>query len=183
MNSLHSAMFPRGARRTADSHNAILTSFLAGGPDAIAQRLFSKWSVLRRQVRPDRMHCLIMGFDRAAHQNLFNMLRSGRTWSCEKPCDVSALADATRIDPGFTHLIVNLDAFHDLGAAVTHLVAFRKQRPQVVVILISENVIADDFGTERKCICDATLRAPVSRNRLSQAMAAANQNNAMAPHS
>jgi hypothetical protein len=78
-----------------------------------------------------------------------------------------ALADA---ELGFSVVIVDIDAFDDIETAVDSLVEFRRKAPSSVVVLVSSKVGGDDFGSERLPICDVTLRAPLSAERLKQAV-------------
>lgn len=79
------------------------------------------------------------------------------------------------IGPEFTHILVNIDAFDDLEAAVDALSAFRRRFCHVV-ILCSAHVAHDDLGNERSVICDASLRLPVSSRRLLQGLVTASAN-------
>lgn len=85
------------------------------------------------------------------------------------------LPNAGRMGAAFTHFLVNLDAFDDLETGVDVLSAFRK-RCGHVVILCSERVADDDLGAERAAICDATLKLPVSLERLRRGLRAASAN-------
>lgn len=73
-------------------------------------------------------------------------------------------------------MIINLDAFSDIDVAIDLLLSFRKQRPDVIVLIASTDVIKDDLGSERIRICDVTLRMPISSQRLLGGLEAAKVN-------
>lgn len=75
----------------------------------------------------------------------------------------------------FSHVVVNLDAFEDLETAVTRMISYRQRCPQVGVILMSDLVSGDDFGSDRRPIADVTLRAPVTVDRMRRALRAASE--------
>ena len=86
------------------------------------------------------------------------------------------LSDLDMENSGNTSLFVDVDAIGDLEDAVDELITFRKQYPNVVVVMISAFVLSDDFGTYRQLICDATLRSPVSQSRVKSGLMAAKIN-------
>lgn len=65
-------------------------------------------------------------------------------------------------------LVVNVDAF-DLGDIVDTLIAFRRNAPEVSVIILSAAFGGDEFQGERKAICDISLRLPLSFRRVQRA--------------
>jgi len=92
-------------------------------------------------------------------------------------CDTLSLSDVDVDDAKTTVLLVNVDTLGDVEDAVDELIAFRKQYPAVIVMMVSACVLGDDFGTYRQLICDATLRSPISQTRLENGLAAAMENN------
>jgi CheY-like chemotaxis protein len=69
-------------------------------------------------------------------------------------------------------LIFDLDLSDDLQACIDDLVIFRKTCTVIPILLISETVSRDEFSDYRRAIGDATLRKPVSEDRLLAAIAA-----------
>ena len=65
-------------------------------------------------------------------------------------------------------LVVNVDAF-DLVEIVDALISFRRQSPDVSVIILSAAFGGDEFQGERKAICDVSLRLPLSARRIQRA--------------
>lgn len=65
-------------------------------------------------------------------------------------------------------LVINVDAF-DLVEVVDTLLAFRRESPEVSVIIVSAAIRGDEFQGERKAICDVSLRLPFSRRRIQRA--------------
>lgn len=80
---------------------------------------------------------------------------------------------------GFTHVLVNIDAFDEVEIAVEALIRFRSTDPDLVILAFSAMVSGDDFGTERRDICDATIKLPVSTARVKSGVAAAEFNHAI----
>ena len=92
-------------------------------------------------------------------------------------CDALSLSDVDVNGANTTVLLVNVDTLGDVEDAVDELIAFRKQFPAVIVMMVSACVLGDDFGTYRQLICDATLRSPISQTRLENGLAVAMENN------
>ena len=74
-----------------------------------------------------------------------------------------------------THAIVNLDAFEAVEDAVDWLLNFRLTVPECIVVAVSSFVSGDDLGSERRAICDATLRWPISKHRFDAGLRAAEE--------
>lgn len=119
-----------------------------------------------------------VGFENGDTQRICAMLRQAGLGPCAFCVQVDQLKDLASLSHAFPYLIVNVDAFEDCDAAVKSMLVFRRHRPDVIVILVSAAVAFDDLGTERRMICDATLRAPVTLSRLKRGLSAAYENNA-----
>lgn len=74
-----------------------------------------------------------------------------------------------------THVIVNLDAFEAVEDAIECLLNFRSVKPACIVIAVSVYVLGDDLGSDRRAICDATLRWPISMSRFDSGLRAAEE--------
>lgn len=120
---------------------------------------------------------LVMGFDREDASDLTRMLRKAGVKVCATCRDIAQLSDLSAMIGTFTHVVVRLEAFAATDDAVSALLQFRARQKDMVVILISNAVEQDDLLHDRKWICDATLRAPVSFNRLCDGLLAAWVNN------
>ena len=77
----------------------------------------------------------------------------------------------------FTHVFINFDAFEDVETGVDALLNARGRGAHVVIILCSKEVSGDDLDINRILICDATLRLPLTDQRLRQGLVSANANN------
>lgn len=119
----------------------------------------------------------VVGFAEAETVIMRDMLRQIGLGPCVSSFQTDALQDLASLKNAFSYLVVNADAFEDTETAVTALMDFRYRRDDVVIILASTNVAFDDLGAERRMICDATLRAPVTLSRLRRGVAAAFENN------
>lgn len=123
-----------------------------------------------------RARVLLVGVaapDLAAIRQGLSFLEVGATAAASR---VDHLADVVRMHAGFTHVLVNLDAFEDIDLAVEVLGRFRVEAPDIIVVLLSAQVRADAPGSERRQICDATLRLPLSTQRLRDGLLAATLN-------
>jgi len=73
--------------------------------------------------------------------------------------------------PGtITHVMVDIDALGGIVVAYDGLRLLRNQRPNLPVIVVSEDLSANDFSLERLPLCDASLRAPVAYSALEYAL-------------
>ncbi|MCW1949820.1 MAG: hypothetical protein KIH44_000420 [Octadecabacter sp.] len=91
--------------------------------------------------------------------------------------DVSRIADLSEGHDALGCLIINVDGFDCIEDAVEALMRFRQSRPEVVVIITSGDFLLDDLGTERRTICDASLRVPLTPRRIQIGLRAATHNN------
>jgi hypothetical protein len=117
-----------------------------------------------------------VGFDDAHAWRISEMLEFmslGPLGSC---LPVKRLVDLAASKERLAYLFVNVDAFADVEDAVTALLAFRRARPEVIVIINSSSLLLDGLGTERQAICEVSLRAPVTFSRFKQGMRAAIDN-------
>ena len=116
---------------------------------------------------------LLVGFE---HEHICEMrqkLRYIGASAIASASSVRQLEDAADMRLGFTHIMVNFDAFGDVEVGVDALLSFRSRAPSKIVVACSEKVGGDDFGTERLRICDATLKLPISAPRLADGLLAA----------
>jgi hypothetical protein len=72
--------------------------------------------------------------------------------------------------------LVDADFLGDEGAMIDFGMRLRRFSPAMPVIMASRRVTTSDFSTERMAICDVTLRMPVTRGDLLEAMSAAMEN-------
>jgi hypothetical protein len=157
--------------------NERLVSTAFADPDTPLSRLNSAAVDGVADVHVSDARILIIGFGHPDASAITRMLRDAGTKSCATCTNVKQLSDVSAMRGAFTHVIVNLDAFEDIDDAVTALMIFRLRQKNIVVILISDAVAQDDLLPDRKRLCDATLRAPVSFNRLCDGLLAAWINN------
>jgi hypothetical protein len=141
------------------------------------QEFFSKLKKIGDETWAEGARALVMGFESDLSIWIANELRSSGATACARCSSVFQILDVAQMRVGFTHLIVNMDGFADIGVAIDTLMEFRILRPHVVVIVLSENVSSDTLDSCRKSICDVTMRLPLSQKRLSNGILAANCNN------
>jgi hypothetical protein len=157
--------------------NEGLVSAAFADPDTLVSKLNSAAVNGLTDIHVSNACILVIGFGHSEACAITQMLRDAGTKSCATCTNVEQLGDVSSMRGAFTHVIINLDAFEDIEDAVTALMIFRLRQKNIVVILISDAVAQDDLLTDRKRVCDATLRAPVSFNRLCDGLLAAWVNN------
>lgn len=114
----------------------------------------------------DMHECLIVGLQPAdaelvvAEARSFGMVSRIITAEC--------FDGMNRLGSSAVTLMVNVDAF-DLVEIVDELISFRRQSPDVSVIILSAAFGGDEFQGERKAICDVSLRLPLSPRRIQRA--------------
>lgn len=148
-------------------------------PQALEDRLWQKFAARSEAADLSAARVLLMGFEGKPLRDARSMVRAAGVTSCASCQDVGQLQDVAEMHGAFSHLVVNFDAFETSNEAVEALFAFRLKQRQVVVVLVSASVSVDDLTAERKSICDATLRAPVSSGRLYRGLVAASCNRGM----
>jgi len=117
-----------------------------------------------------------VGFEAEFALQLSEMLERMGLGLLRAALDVDQLTELARLEQLLSYLFVNVDSFADVENAVNELLVFRKLRPEVIVIIISRNFLVDDLGSDRKCICDVSLRAPVSFARFKRGVLTALEN-------
>lgn len=137
--------------------------------------LWSRFSWLRHGDYFKGAHILMVGFAQCDQLDLEQSLSAlgvpiVTSVSCLRPLD-----EVTRLTSSFTYMLVNFDAFDNPEAGIDALIAFRAHAPESVVVVCSAQVGGDDLGRERRAICDATLRLPVSNSRLANVLLAASR--------
>ncbi|WFE73792.1 hypothetical protein [Roseinatronobacter sp. S2] len=73
-------------------------------------------------------------------------------------------------------VIVDVEHLGGVHKAINFCLTIRKALPDMKIILISDEVSGDDFGSERKSVCDGTLMKPISQTRLLDAILICSQN-------
>lgn len=76
-------------------------------------------------------------------------------------------------------LIVDLDTLGGVTAVAEGLMRLRQGRPDISIVLLSEEVAGHDFGLERLALADVTLRLPCAFASFEFALAEAPINNAI----
>lgn len=160
-NAGHPTKAKRTTRRDATSRDAWLASALE-----YPERLEDKAAKALRSNTFQHTRVLLIGFTpRHLSDTIYN-LRSIGVAATASLSNVHHLHNVSDVGVGFTHVLVNIDAFDDIEAGVEALMAYRSSAPDLIVLICSEMVGGDDFGSERVRICDATLKLPISLPRL-----------------
>lgn len=149
------------------------TSWLSGKPDAaLEDRLLTEASRRMQENLLNTARIMLAGFDPEMLDWMRSELRALGLWVVDAAPAARDIRDVVEIGPAFDHLVINLDAFEDAEAGVDALLPLRARCGDAIIVLVSASVSGDDFGCERRAICDATLRAPASASRIKQALVA-----------
>ena len=127
-----------------------------------------------------RHRAVIVGFQEQVLSQVVSYLAEMRIRISVSMCNFVELHAAMEHLSGFDLIIMNLDSFDDIEDAIEALVMFKKTYSSFTIVAISEHVKADDFGTSRRPMCDATLRSPFGPHRFKDAVEAALENHAEA---
>lgn len=131
------------------------------------------WSKVERRMLPalNQGRVCIMGFDKSTSELIVDYLETASSLNAFS-VGIHGILDIAAIHETVSILVVNGDAIGDLFSTVDALRNFREIRPNMSVVLVSSKVSSDDLSDERKAICDATLRAPITMSRLGVAIKA-----------
>jgi hypothetical protein len=140
--------------------------------DMYAARLLTAMEEKEQQSRLSSCRILVLGFDMEGFVRIRDLLRQLYVLSVAAAPNIKQLGSIESMNLDFTHIILNFDAFIDIEHGVGALLEFRQAVPDIKIIICSSNVNGDDFGTERNCICDTTLRFPVSMRSIRAAIEA-----------
>ncbi|NYS26767.1 hypothetical protein HUK65_17480 [Rhodobacteraceae bacterium 2376] len=121
----------------------------------------------------ERARVLLIGFEADELCDISHGLCTIGVDATDSISNVDHLHKASEYLLGFTHILVNIDAFEDVESAVDVLLAYRSNAPFMVIVACSYMVGGDDFGRERTAICDATLKMPISTSRLAKGLSSA----------
>lgn len=138
--------------------------------DSIEDRLFSEMNIREATETCLDFKVLFVGFEGdflGLVRDLFRSVGVSVAASCRS---FDRLPDLTEIGEGFTHLVVNAEAFEAAENALGRLMHFRRQLDGVAVLVLSPRAVGDDFGTERDAICDGTVSVPLSTERVKEAL-------------
>jgi hypothetical protein len=150
-----------------------------GSQDNAMSRSESLWIELERRISFDgvnKLRTLLLGFnakelDQTLH--VLGLLDTGMTASISDLCALRGPEDLWKL---FDVVMINHDAFEDPETAVDEYLSFRQRFADKTVVLVSRHVRQDDLSTERAAICDATLRFPLSPERLLSGLKAGQSN-------
>jgi DNA-binding NtrC family response regulator len=127
---------------------------------------------------PDR-RVLLVGFGTQQRATMRDLLQGFGIRLTGSVANVQHLLSIAELGASFDCVIVNFDAFADPVDGVEALLEFRARSDGFSVVVCSTEVKGDDLSSERKAICDATLRLPATGDRLREALVAACGNTAL----
>jgi hypothetical protein len=138
--------------------------------DELAAKTFAR--AIRQQAHDGhaKARVLLLGFHGDDLTDLRGQLRQIGVKTTAAISNPYRLPEFSAMQQAFSHILINLDAFEDVDEGIDALLAFRAVARGFVVILCSAKVSADDFGTERAPICEATFRLPISLAALQQGL-------------
>lgn len=130
------------------------------------EQLWNEVGVRLNMLQSKDIKAILVGFEGRACVHLLNQLREIGVGQTASIASIDGLRTHNNLWNSFELILVNHDAFDDASDAVETLIEFRKRVPGKRIILISSQVNRDDFGPERRPICDVTLKAPGTIERL-----------------
>lgn len=157
--------------------------FSAGGggspvwPEGEESRLWGRAAARMAARSLDTGRALLFGFSPEDLSVLREDLRGMGFRVAAAATRADQILDLSGMSGIFSHILLNFDDFPDVETGVSALLSFRSEMPDVVVVLLSRQVAGDDLSLERATICDATLRLPVTRQRLLAGILTAAENN------
>lgn len=113
---------------------------------------------------------LLLGFDISEEDRLRELIKHIGVGNVAFEETIEFLSSFQPMNDDWSTIIVNLDSFDNIVTAVDTLRMFRRQLPEIGIILVSADVSGDDLSRERAPICDATLHSPLSAKRLESAL-------------
>lgn len=144
------------------------------------QRLSDQMDTRAEETTLPRGRGIIVGFQEPALSQVVSYLAKMTIRTSVSVCNFEELHAAMPHLSAFDLIIMNLDSFDDMEDAIEALVTFKKAHSRFTVVAISEHVKADDLGTSRRPMCDATLKSPFGQDRFKDAVEAALENHAEA---
>jgi two-component SAPR family response regulator len=107
-----------------------------------------------------------MGFDASQSHSIVEHLERDAIAANAFSASINDILEIATTHETVSMLVVNGDAFGELPNTVDALRSVREIQPHMSIVLVSSKVANDDLSDERKAICDATLRAPITMARL-----------------
>jgi hypothetical protein len=135
--------------------------------DNSEERMWGELEDRLKVLQPKDVKAILVGFEGKVCDDLLAQLREIGVGQTASISSVEGLRSYNNLWKSFEVVLVNHDDFKDARDAVDTLIEFRKRVPGKRIILISSLVSRDDVGPERRPICDVTLRAPGTIERLS----------------
>lgn len=89
---------------------------------------------------------------------------------------MAGLVRASKFPPNRLLLLCDIDGFDQLEQAVEALVQFRRDHPDVTVVVASKGFGAHDFGVERAMLADASVKLPAGKVAMGLVLGAAISN-------
>lgn len=136
----------------------------------VADNLFGKvlYQLNKNFLYDERI--MLLGFDLSVRSQLREVLARIDVVRFAFGEAVTFLSSTSVENAEISTIIVDLDVMDNIVDAVDMLRTFRTRHPGICVVLVSSEVSGDDFSRERAPICDATLRAPISKQRMKDAL-------------
>lgn len=140
---------------------------------SVADRLFA--SIAKLEPAPQVLPCAAPVFlVDDGNQSLAGAI-DRTTWQLDS---LDQVACVLACDPACDQtLVVNLDTFADADEAVSALMNFRREWPQIAIVIASQKFKRDDLSPERRVIADASVKLPTTTARLALAISVARRHN------
>lgn len=145
--------------------------------DLVEEKLWLKARKFMNTTPFDEVRAILIGFsDIQLHLMRSHLRNIGVNLIAFMPRLRSSVGTSP-LDNIFTHAFINIDSFDDLEDGVDALLSSREKSKGMVTILLSRKVSGDDLEVSRTPICDATLKLPLSDERLRQGIIWGTENN------
>jgi hypothetical protein len=143
---------------------------MGGAIFSMTEKMLNKWLHISNSRTSLSGRACLVGFSGTDRFDLIRELDSiGIDCVISLP-DGESLRIMNDLAIDFDVALVLLDTFESVEGVIDILILFRTTAPDCRIILVSKEAQVDDFGDERKLICDATLCWPISHRRLKSAL-------------
>ena len=159
------------------AHQIVATPERFQDINTLEQRLWQRDEAEQAKLGGTQTFACLVGFDDPNLTTLVKLLRDVGVQKTSVFTDISQLYEVVRWPANsksnrqsFSHVFINLDSFRSLESGIDVLLDFRKVYKSARIILISAYSVSDDFGDEKRSICDITLSLPLSFKTLNIAI-------------
>jgi len=137
------------------------------------------WKMLNERMAENslsKVPVLLIGFSPREESRICDMLEQLKFLEYVTISKMPRMCEMPMFCGNEFYSLVNAELFNDTENLVEALIILREIHKNMIIVLISAFVNQDDLSNERTFICDATLRAPVTIERLKAGLLSAREN-------